>query len=98
MKNISINKIKISKSLSSKTGLSISFSKKLNDSLIKIIIHNIIQDNFNLKNIGTFKLINKEERIGRNPKTKIEHIISRRKVIKFISSKNLNKRINLENE
>ena len=98
MRNISINKIKISKTLSSKTGLSVSLSKKLNDSLIKIIIHNIIQDNFNLKNIGTFKLINKEERIGRNPKTKIEYIISKRKVIKFISSKNLNKRINFDNE
>ena len=37
---------------------------------------NINQEKYlNLKNIGTFKIINKKERIGRNPKTKEEFYI-----------------------
>ena len=48
-----------------------------------------------LKNIGTFKLTKKNERIGRNPKTKEEFLISGRKSIRFIVSKNLSKVLNI---
>ena len=51
-----------------------------------------------LKNIGTFKLSKKNERIGRNPKTKEEFLISKRKSIRFIVSKNLSKVLNIYNE
>ena len=51
-----------------------------------------------LKNIGTFKLSKKNERIGRNPKTKEEFLISKRKSIRFIVSKNLSKILNIYNE
>ena len=51
-----------------------------------------------LKNIGTFKLSKKNERIGRNPKTKEEFLISKRKSIRFIVSKNLTKVLNTYNE
>ena len=51
-----------------------------------------------LKNIGTFKLSKKNERIGRNPKTKEEFLISKRKSIRFIVSKNLSKVLNTYNE
>ena len=50
-----------------------------------------------LKNIGTFKLSTKNERIGRNPKTKEEFLISERKSIRFIVSKNLSKVLNSYN-
>ena len=50
--------------------------------------------NLVLKNIGTFKLSKKNERIGRNPKTKEEFLISKRKSIRFIVSKNLTKILN----
>ena len=84
-----IKKIDLSKNLSSETGFSINYSKKLVNDLIEIISQNIKGGNFNLKNIGTFKLINKNERIGRNPKTKEEFKISSRKSISFTPSRNI---------
>ena len=88
-------KIDLIKDLSLKTGYSQSYSKKIVDDLINIFIQNIKSGNLNLKNIGSFKLLNKKERIGRNPKTKEEFIITSRKSLSFTSSKkiidNLNK-------
>ena len=88
-------KIDLVKDLSLKTGYSQNYSKKIVDDLIDIFIQNIKSGNLNLKNIGSFKLLNKKERIGRNPKTKEEFIITSRKSLSFTSSKkiidNLNK-------
>ena len=86
----------IVKNVSVKTGFSLNFSKKVISDLIEIIINNIKYENINLKNIGSFKVISKKERIGRNPKTKEEFIISARKSISFKPSKNLLKKINYE--
>ena len=49
-----------------------------------------------LKNFGTFKILNKNERIGRNPKTKEIHIIKKRKTISFVPSKAFIKKLNNE--
>ncbi len=87
-------KKEISNNLSHETGFPFSLSKKLTENLILILADLIKKGNLNLKNIGTFNLIEKKERIGRNPKTKEEHTISKRKVISFTSSKNLNKFLN----
>ena len=88
-------KIDLIKDLSLKTGYSQNYSKKIVDDLINIFIQNIKSGNLNLKNIGSFKVLNKKERIGRNPKTKEEFIITSRKSLSFTSSKkiidNLNK-------
>ena len=61
-----ITKLVLSKILSNKFGFSELYSKKLTDDLIKIISHNIIAGNFNLKNVGTFKIINKKQRIDKH--------------------------------
>ena len=84
-----ITKLVLSKILSNKFGFSELYSKKLIDDLVKIISHNIIAGNFNLKNVGTFKIINKKQRVGRNPKTKEEFIITARKSLIFVPSKKL---------
>ena len=88
-------KIDLVKDLSLKTGYSQNYSKKIVDDLVNIFIQNIKSGNLNLKNIGSFKLLNKKERIGRNPKTKEQFIITSRKSLSFTSSKkiidNLNK-------
>ena len=89
-----LKKIDIIKNLSDNTGFSLNFSKKLIDDLIKILSINIKTDNLKLKNIGTFKLLNKKERIGRNPKTKKEFIISARKSISFSPSKKISEDLN----
>ena len=47
-----------------------------------------------ISSLGTFKTMNKKERVGRNPKTKIEAKISSRKVVKFKASSFIKKKIN----
>ena len=47
-----------------------------------------------IHNFGTFIVRSKKSRIGRNPKTKEEVMISERKVISFKASKNVLKHLN----
>ena len=87
-KNDLVNKLSIA------TGYSKIFSEKLVTDLVKIIAQNIKSSNFHLKNIGSFKLINKKERIGRNPKTKEEFTIIPRKQISFTPSRKIARSLN----
>ncbi len=89
-----LKKINIAKRLSKIKGFPVFLSNKLIDDLINVLIIGIKQNNLNLKNIGTFRLINKKERIGRNPKTKEIFTINARKTISFVSSKTLVKKLN----
>ena len=75
--------------LGKKTGFSLNLSKKLINDLVIILIEDIKSGSVNLKNVGSFKLIKKKERVGRNPKTKEEFIISSRKSISFTTSKKI---------
>ena len=99
MKNNSrnITKKDISKSIYSKFGTSEKTISLFVDNLfniLKIILKK--EKKFNLKNIGTFKILNKSKRIGRNPKDKIEYIIVARKTISFRASKDFIKKLNNE--
>ena len=47
-----------------------------------------------IHNFGTFKIRNKKSRKARNPKTKVEIMIPPRKVISFIPSKFILRKIN----
>ena len=94
MINKNLTKIDISKNLSKKRGYSVNFSKKIVDDLITILITQLKEKNLIIKNLGTFKLISKNQRIGRNPKTKEKFIINKRKSVSFIASKNLLKTLN----
>ena len=95
MKKNNITKIDIAKELSKKTGYSLELSKILINSLLIVLISSIKKNKLNLKNIGTFRLINKSKRIGRNPITKENFVITSRKSISFISSKKLLSVVNL---
>ena len=94
MSNNTLKKIDIIKDLSKKTGYPLNYSKKIINDLVETIIQSIKLGQLNLKNIGSFKIINKNERIGRNPKTKEIFKITSRKSISFSSSKNLKKFFN----
>tara|TARA_Y100001958_G_C20868620_1_gene303803 strand:+ start:242 stop:529 length:288 start_codon:yes stop_codon:yes gene_type:complete len=89
-----LTKIDFSKNLSIKIGFPISMSKEIIDGLINICSEMIKDNNLVLKNIGTFNLILKNERVGRNPKTKEKYLINKRKSIQFVVSKNLSKILN----
>ena len=84
-----LKKIDIIKDLSIKTGYSSNYSKKVINELVDAILQSIKKGNLNLKNIGSFKIISKKERIGRNPKTKKEYVISQRKSVSFKPSTSL---------
>ena len=94
MTSNNITKYDFSKNISDKTGFPISLSRKIVDDLFVIFIEMIKNNDLVLKNIGSFKLSKKNERIGRNPKTKEEKIISERNVILFKPSKELKQFIN----
>ena len=80
--------------LSKKTGFPSNFSKKLINDFFNSVSIIIKTNKCIIKNIGTFKLINKKERLGRNPKTKEEFIISKRKTLSFIVSKEITNYLN----
>ena len=90
----SFKKEDFSKDINNRIGLSLNLSKKIIDDLIIVFSENIKNNKLILKNIGRFKILNKSERIGRNPKTGEDFIIKKRKSISFITSEKLIKRIN----
>ncbi len=79
--------------------LEFGLTKKDCSDFVNIIIEEIInglQTNKKVKihNFGTFLLKHKNSRIGRNPKTKEEFVISKRNVISFIPSKKIFNKLN----
>jgi len=76
--------------------MQIGYSKKISENLLEDIFELILQnlakhEKVKIAKFGTFILRNKSSRIGRNPKTKENKIISERKVILFKPSKELKK-------
>ena len=84
----------ISKNIASKIGISKNYSKEIVDDLISVLKKTIKLKQTNIKNFATFKIINKNKRLGRNPKTSEEFIISKRKSVKFTVSKKFKNKIN----
>ena len=90
-----LKKKDISLEISEKLGFSVLYSSKIVEDLIDSFKIQIINGNLYLKNLGSFTLKEKRERIGRNPRSKETFIIKKRKVIIFKPSKNLLKLINI---
>ena len=93
--SLSITKKILAKKLNKKFGTSITINSKIIDEIFNFTKKKLIEEKkFNIKNLGLFKIVNKNQRIGRNPKTKEEKIISERNVILFKPSKELKQYIN----
>ena len=80
--------------------MQIGFSKQISENLIEdffqIIIENLTKEKtLKLSNFGTFSIRQKKSRVGRNPKTKKEAIISQRNVVLFKASKEFREFINI---
>ena len=91
------------KNLSNKIYKVLGFSKNLSqeivDNFFETLASELIKSNkVKISSFGTFKVMNKKERIGRNPKTKETKIITSRNVITFKPSKSFINKINLFNE
>ena len=94
-----INKNFTRKYLSNEIFKNLGFSKNLSsrivDDFFEILVSEIIKSNkVKISSFGTFSVLHKKERVGRNPKTKVEAKIISRKVIKFKSSSLLKKKLN----
>ena len=79
--------------------MQIGFSKKISETLLEdifeIILIKIIKNKkVKIAKFGTFSLKKKNERYGRNPRTKEPAIISSRNVILFKASKEFKEYIN----
>ena len=79
--------------------MQLGFSKKICENLLEDFFLTILENLIKYKKVkiakfGTFVLRTKSKRIGRNPKTKKEAIISERKIIVFKPSKDFKSVIN----
>ena len=83
--------------------MQLGFSKQISENLIddffQTIIDNLYKEKtLKLSKFGTFLIRKKKSRVGRNPKTKKEAIISERNVVLFKASKEFKDYINLIND
>ena len=97
MKRENISKNDILKNIKYHQGLPVSYSEKIFDHIFDIIIEGLKRDGkLKISGFGTFKILNKNLRIGRNPKTKEKATIRSRNVVLFKASKDFKKYINSE--
>ena len=94
-----VNKNFTRKDLSNKIYKNIGFSKNLSlkivDNFFETITSAIIKSNkIKISSFGTFTILHKKERIGRNPKTGVEAKILSRKVVKFKPALSFKKKLN----
>ena len=83
--------------------MQLGFSKQVSESLTNDFLSTIIiniknEKKLKLSKFGTFSIRKKKIRIGRNPKTKEEKIISSRDVVLFKPSKEFKEFINNKND
>ena len=89
------NRKNLSNKIYQNLGFSKNFSSTIVDNFFEIMVTELIRSNkVKISSFGTFKVMNKKERIGRNPKTKIEAKITSRKVVKFKPSLIIKKKLN----
>ena len=92
-KNFTRNKL--AERINLKLGYSKEEAKEFIEFFLNYIKINInTKENIKISKLASFKVISKKERIGRNPKTGQEAIITERKVVSCKFSKNLKNKIN----
>jgi len=79
--------------------MQVGFSKQISENLIEeffsLIISNLIKEKkIKISKFGTFSIRQKKSRVGRNPKTKEQKIISDRVVVLFKPSRDFKEFIN----
>ena len=95
MKNKNFTRKDLSNKIFKNLGFTKNVSSKIVDNFFEILILEIIKSTkIKISSFGTFSVLHKKERLGRNPKTKIEAKICSRKVVKFKSSSLLKESFN----
>ena len=85
--------------LAERINMKLGYSKEEAKEFIEVFLNYIkvnmnTKENIKISKLASFKVISKKERIGRNPKTRQEAIISARKVVACKFSKNFKSKIN----
>ncbi|MDA9598384.1 integration host factor subunit alpha [Candidatus Pelagibacter sp.] len=83
--------------------MQLGFSKQISEDLIEDFFQTIVfnlekEKTLKLSKFGTFSIRQKKSRLGRNPKTKEDKMISERNVVLFKPSKDFKSYINFKDE
>jgi integration host factor subunit alpha len=90
-----MTKSELIKAIQSSVCVSTKTAKEVIDEAInQITIALANNDEVNLRGLGSFSVTDKAERIGRNPKTGEDAVITARKVVKFTCSRVLKNHLN----
>ena len=93
---VNLTKQEIVNSIYMQIGYSKNVAENLLEDFFEVILDSLKKNNkVKIAKFGTFEVRFKKSRIGRNPKTKEEKIISERKVVLFKPSKELKRKINI---
>lgn len=85
-----MNKEELVKATSQEAGLTQAVARKCIDAVFKVIANTLKKgEEVRLVGFGTFKVKERKEKKGRNPRTKEEIVIPAKKVVKFIPGKDL---------
>ena len=95
MRRNNISKNDIVHNIKNRYRLPTNYIESIYDNIFLIIKNGLIKDgSFKISKFGTFKVLSKKARFGMNPKTKVKHSISERKVVVFSPSKIAKKKLN----
>ena len=99
MKRHNITKKDLEEEIHFNFGIPNPLSEKILNSFFEIIIEGLLRDGeVKISNFGKFKILHNKSMIGRNPKTKEEFNISKRKVVTFYPSLSIKRKINEKKE
>ena len=99
MSRINLTKKDLVNSVYMQIGFSKNIAENLIDDLLTTIMENLKNEKkLKLSKFGTFSIRSKKKRIGRNPKTKEQKIISDRDVVLFKASKEFKDLVNSKND
>lgn len=91
---LTIKKLDLARSVQNNTELSKTDSSKIIDQMFALITDRLASgQNVKLSNFGTFQLIDKAERTGRNPRTNEEVLIAPRRIVSFKPSSKFKQRV-----
>ena len=99
MNRINLTKKDIINSIYMQIGFSKNISEILLEDILNTIVDNLkINKKLKISKFGTFSIRNKKKRIGRNPLTKENKVISDRNVVLFKPSKEFKDLVNSSND
>ena len=99
MSRVNLTKKDLINSVYMQIGFSKSVSENLIDDFFGTIIENLRNEKkLKLSKFGTFSIRSKKSRMGRNPLTKVQKIISERDVVLFKASKEFKDLVNSKND